>query len=54
LEPPTLCGDSDVTVEEDVAEELEAAGRPEKEELDAWALVPEWLTLAEVAAIVAV
>jgi len=41
-------------VEEDVAEELEAAGRPEKEELDAWALVPEWLTLAEVAAIVAV
>jgi hypothetical protein len=30
-----LCEDSEVTVEEDVAEELEAAGRPEEEGLDA-------------------
>ena len=41
-------------MEEDEAEELEAVGRPEEEVLDAWALVPEWLTLAEVAVVVAV
>ena len=47
-----LCEDWGIVVEEDVAEELEAAGSPE--ELDEGVLVPEWLTLAEVAAIVAI
>lgn len=49
-----LCEDSGIVVEEDIAEELEAAESPEENELDAWALVSEWLTLAEVAAIVAI
>jgi hypothetical protein len=30
LEPSILCEDSGITVEEDVAEELEAAGSPEE------------------------
>ena len=47
-----LCEDSGITVEEVVAEELEAAESPE--ELDAWVLVPDWLMLAEVVANVAV
>lgn len=57
LEPRVLCEDSDITVEETVEEELEAAESPEEEEeedLDAWVCIPVPSTLLEVAAVVAV
>jgi hypothetical protein len=54
LDPGVLCKGPEITVEEDIEEDMEAAESSEEEENDAWVGVPEWSTLVEVAAVEAV